>query len=298
MNRTASKKVHLAGIVPVANLKTDFGLVTPDILTPVNVGYTAIQKSVFECAMAGCSTIWIVANDDLAPIVRKVVGEWVYDPVYYGRPGRFSSEKRKEIPIYYVPVHPKDRDRRDSYGWSVLYGAHSAWRCAYNISKWVIPEKYYVSFPMSAYDVYSVREYRNEIKYREGNFFLSHNGKTVKDDIPIAFTFTGEDFKQCRRSVNKQTTREFLPLSPDEQYPSQRRPLSERWSARHFSFQTIFEKVEEKRATKINLDWYYNISNFEEYCSYLGSGNLIKVPYEDLTAAHTYAKLACDEGEE
>jgi hypothetical protein len=41
---------------------------------------------------------------------------------------KFSSEQRKEIPIYYIPIHPKDRDRRDSYGWSVLYGAYSAWR--------------------------------------------------------------------------------------------------------------------------------------------------------------------------
>ena len=117
-------KIHLAGIIPVANLKTDMGIQTPEILLPINTSFTAIQKSVFECAMAGCNTIWIVANDDLAPIVRKIVGEWVYDPVYFNKPVAFSSEQRKEIPIYYIPIHPKDRDRRDSYGWSILYGAY------------------------------------------------------------------------------------------------------------------------------------------------------------------------------
>ena len=76
-----SAHIHLAGIIPVANLKTDFELATPSVLLPINVGFTAIQKSVFECAMAGCQTIWVVANDDLAPIVKKVIGEWVYDPV-------------------------------------------------------------------------------------------------------------------------------------------------------------------------------------------------------------------------
>ena len=109
-----SSKMHLAGIIPVANLQTDFEGVTPDILIPLDPGFTAIQKAVYECAMAACNTIWIVANDDLAPIIRKVIGEWVYDPVYYKRPSKFSSQERKEIPIYYVPVHPKDRDRRDS----------------------------------------------------------------------------------------------------------------------------------------------------------------------------------------
>ena len=121
------KRLHLAGIIPVANLKSDFQIPTPEILLPVSRDLTAIQKSVFECAMAGCNTIWIVANDDIAPIVRSTIGEWVYDPVYYRRPTRHSSEERREIPIYYVPIHPKDRARRDSYGWSILFGIHSAW---------------------------------------------------------------------------------------------------------------------------------------------------------------------------
>ena len=164
-------KLHLAGIIPVANLKTDFELQTPDVLVPVNTGFTAIQKSVFECAMAGCNTIWIVANDDLAPIVRRIVGEWAYDPVYYSSPVGFSSEGRKEIPIYYVPIHPKDRERRDSYGWSVLYGAYSAWKVAFKISKWITPDKYYVSFPMSAYDVYDIRQHRQSINHKTNNFF-------------------------------------------------------------------------------------------------------------------------------
>ena len=72
-----SEHVHVAGIVPLANLETDYALDVPVCMLPLNAGFTAIQKSVFECAIAGCDTIWIVANDDLAPIVRKTVGEWV-----------------------------------------------------------------------------------------------------------------------------------------------------------------------------------------------------------------------------
>ena len=83
-------KLHLAGIIPVANLKTDFGLSIPDVLLPISKNFSAIQKSVFECAMAGCNTIWIVANDDLAPVVRKLIGEWTYDPVYYSKMSKFS----------------------------------------------------------------------------------------------------------------------------------------------------------------------------------------------------------------
>jgi len=290
-------KLHLAGIIPVANLKTDFNLITPDVLTPITAGFTAIQKSVFECAMAGCNTIWIVANDDLAPVVRRVVGEWTYDPVYYSSPVGFSSEGRKEVPIYYVPIHPKDRDRRDSYGWSVLYGAYSAWKVAFKISKWITPDKYYVSFPMSAYDVYDIRQHRQLINHKTNNFFLSYDGDTVKNNKPIAFTFTGEDFKQCRRSVNKQTTREYLPPLQGQQYPTQKRPLSERWSARHFNFQTIFEKVSEKSATTVNLNWYYDISNWNGYRNFLASDFSIETPPEHLTKPHKHVKIPYREGE-
>ena len=70
---------HLAGIIPVAGLKTDYDIATPEYLLPVDPGFTAIQKAVYECALAGCQTIWIVANGDTAPIIRTIIGEWIYD---------------------------------------------------------------------------------------------------------------------------------------------------------------------------------------------------------------------------
>ena len=289
-------RIHLAGIIPVANLKSDFDLKTPDVLLPLNIGFTAIQKSVVECAMAGCNTIWVVANDDLAPIVRSVIGEWAYDPVYYSRPTKFSSEERKEIPIYYVPIHPKDRDRRDSYGWSALYGAYSAWKVAFQISQWITPEKYYVSFPLAVYDIYGIRNHRKLINHKTNNFFLSYDGDTVKNNKPIAFTFTGEDFKQCRRSVNKQTTREYLPPSPDQQYPSRKLPLDQRWSARQFDFEDIFEKVNDNERTKIDLSWFCDISSWGGYRDFLSSNNVVEIPEEGLTAPHIHVKLPYTKG--
>ena len=241
--------------------------------------------------MAGCNTIWIVANDDLAPIVRKVVGEWVYDPVYYKRPSKFSSEERKEIPIYYVPIHPKDRDKRDSYGWSILYGAYSAWLVAAKISKWVLPEKYYVSFPLSAYDLQSLRTHRLEIAARDANFFLSYDGKTVKDDLPIAFTFNGDDFKACRNHINQATSREYLPRLPGQTFPTQKLPYDERWSARQFPLKKIFKKVSEIKKIVKSVDSYYNNSKCDDYRAYLGPRNIVEKPKHPLTTAHKHAKI-------
>lgn len=291
-------RLHLAGIVPVANIKTDHENPVPEILVPVDNGFSAIQKSVYECAMAGCSTIWIVANDDLIPLVRKTIGEWIYDPVYYARKfSKFYKEQRKEVPIYYVPIHPKDRDRRDSYGWSIIHGIHSAWRTSYKISQWTVPQKYYISFPMGLFDVEQVREHRKYIKDKEKNFFFTHKNKTVKDDLPLSFTMTGEDFKLCRRHINKKTSREYLPPLPGQQYPTQKIPLSQRWSARRFPLSEIFQPLatEQERATKVEVDWFYDGSTWGQYVDYLASDNIIEKPYKELVRPHKHEKFSYEE---
>jgi len=287
-----SSHIHTAGIIPVANLQTDIDTPVPEVLLPVNNGFTAIQKSVFECAMAGCNTIWIVANNDLAPIIRKVIGDWVYDPVYYERTfTKFYSDHRREIPIYYVPIHPKDRARRDSYGWSILYGVYSSWYAAYKISKWITPQNYYISFPMSVYDAHGIRNHRKSISNSKSNFFLKHNNKTVKDGELLSFTMKGDDFKACRNLINKTTTREYLPPLPNQKYPNQKLPLDDRWTARSFSLEQILSPLSEKSGIYAEIDWHYDISTWQGYVEYLGSENIIETPRKELTLPHTHVNI-------
>ena len=202
-------KLNMPAIIPVAGMKTEFGMEWDSSLMPVGPNYTAIEATIFECLHAGCSSIWIVANDDLAPLVKKHIGEWVYDPVYFwdNYVNNHIVQRRTHIPIYYVPILPKDRDRRDSYGWSALFGMHSAWWVSFRISKWVIPKKYFVSFPHNAYDFWTLREHRKQLFNTTKNFFFTHEGKTIKDNLPLPFTMRGEDFIQCRREVNRLTTK-------------------------------------------------------------------------------------------
>jgi len=284
-----SNHVHLAGIIPIANSNIDFATNVPVSMLPINEAMVVIQKSIVECAVVGCQTIWIVANDDMAPIIRKTIGDWVYDPVYYNRKHKYPSEVRKEIPIYYVPVLPKNRDRRDSYGWSVLSGIHSAWFVANKLSKWLVPEKYYVSFPYGMYDIYQLREHRKKIANLKYNFFLSHEGKSVKDNLHLPFTMMAQDFKKCRQHVNSETTRTYY--NTDEQYPSKKLPLSERWSARNFDFNTVFKEVDETEAVKVNTDWFFQIDSWENYVNYISNENHIEMPKEPLTKAHKHVKL-------
>jgi len=286
-------KTHLSGIIPLSNHENDLGLNFPAPLIPIENGFTAVQKSVFECAMAGCDTIWIVANDDLSPSIRAIVGDWTYDPVYFKRDmaSKYYSELRKEVPIYYVAINPKDRGRRDSYGWSVIHGIHTAYMTSYKISKWIVPEKYFISFPFGVYDAHILRDYRKIIRDKNNNFFLKHNKNYIKDNVPLACTMTGEDFKLCRRVINKKTTREYLPPLPNQQYPTQKLPLHERWSARTFNFKEIFDSIDEKGAVYADLPWHYDVSTWDGYVEYIRSEDKIKKPLEALTRPHQHVKI-------
>jgi len=286
-------KTHLSGIIPVANYENELQVQFPHLLLPVADGFNMIQKSVMECALAGCDTIWIVANEDLSPLIRELVGEWVYDPVYYKRDfaSKFYTDLRKEIPIYYVGINPKDRDRRDSHGWSILHGIHTAYITSYKMSKWLTPEKYFISFPFTIYDFELIRENRRYIRDKKSNFFIKHNQKSVKDNRQLPFTMTGEDFKLCRRTVNKKTSREFLPPLPDQQYPSQKLPLHERWSARNFKLNEIFESIDCDNSNSLNLDWSYEVTSWKNYCDFIKSDREIKKPIEALTKPHKHVKI-------
>ena len=283
---------HLAGIIPVANLQTDFNFNFPEVLIPLNNGFTAIQKSVIECAYAGCSTIWIVANPDLAPVVRKTVGDWTYDPVYLGRSQYGEgSEHRREIPIYYCNIMPKNIDRRDSYGWSVLSGIYASWITANKISKWVVPNKYYVSFPMGVFNIYEIRKHRKLINDNQNNFFLTHQNKTVKDELPLSFTMFENDYLNCRRDINSKTTKQYYNTEKGEQYPSRKLPLEERWSARKFNFSEVFEKLCIDNAHTYNSKYFFDISTWGGYNEYMRSKFILESPYYLLTKPHTHAKI-------
>ena len=288
--------LHLSGIIPIANYETNLQVSFPELLLPVNDGFNLIQKSVHECAMAGCNTIWVVANDDMAPIIRKTIGDWVYDPVYYKRDmeSKFYSQLRKEVPIYYVGIKPKDQDKRDSYGWSILEGIHAAYMTSLKISKWLTPEKYYISFPFGVFDIYFIRKHRKLIRDKTKNLFFKYNGQSVADNQYLPFTMTGEDFKLCRRAINKKTTRGYLPPLPDQQYPSQKLPLHERWSARHFTLSDIYKPLLTMPHKSIDLQWHYNICNWQSYIEYLSSDNLIDKPLDDLTRPRQHVTIPYD----
>ena len=286
---------HLAGIVPVAGQKLDFNFPWHDCLQPIAQNYLAVERAVWECVYAGCETVWIVCHDDMQPLIRYRLGDYAYDPVNYGRSKRArDSNMLKEIPIYYVPIHPKDQDKRDCLGWSAMYGAHCAYWLSMTISKWVVPDRYYVAFPYGVYDPQILRAERRSISSKRP-FFVSHEGKTVKDNEYLGFTFDAEDFKKARRIVRKEGTGEWT-----EYQSGERLPIEERWSGRFFTLDKIFKPVNMEGANVLETTWYYNIGCWSGLRAYLASTECENTsrPAEQYLKYHEWNPIGVDIEEE
>jgi len=271
VNKSGLNSFHLAGVVPIAGQPLEFNFPWHPSLNPLSPDYLALQRAVYECAMAGSETIWIVCHKETQPLVRKVVGEWITDPASVGR-GRFPTDNLRRIPIYYVPIHPKDRQKRDCLGWSALYGALSAYWISRKMSKWIIPDMYYVSFPYGVYPVGQLREQRKKISSRK-KFSLTFNGLGIKDGLPLGFTFDGEDFKNCRRDVREQGTHLY-------DSDGKRLSIKERYSARHFSLDKVFKSVNMTDVNEVEVPWFYDITTWQGYKKFLASDRTLVKPEE------------------
>ena len=290
---------HLAGIVPIAGLSLDFQMPYPDCLMPIAPDYTMIEAAIIECAFAGCDTIWVICNDDTAPLVRYRVGDFIQDPIYfYNNLGPNPKGLRRRIPIYWVPIHPKDRDKRDCLSWSVLHGSLSCLKICSSLSKWMIPDKYYVSFPYGLFDPRPLQKQRLEIR-KNKNFYVSSDGKTVQDNYFSSFTFGKEEFIKYRKNVRKGTGRYSSAGTEDGSMPREELPLEERWSARFFELKDVFTNLDIEESTIYEPAEFYNLGNWDSYRQYINSNlaESISRPTRNLFSYREFNSIAKDREE-
>jgi len=266
---------NLVGIVPVAGHdKYDFNQPWPDCLMPIQSGYSLIEGAVVECAWAGCKSIWIVANDNLAPIIRKKIGDWVFDPIWNHR--KFDPipyESKRRIPVFYVPVPLKNRNKIDCLSWSVIHGALTAFKVTSSLTKWATPSRYYVSFPQSYMDPFQIREHRRTI-HSAKNIYMTSNGFGVKDGMFTSFTFDKNDWLEFRRVIRTGTGVK-VPGSPA--MSNEVLPVEERWSARWFGVDKVFAPLKLEEAEIIPVTNFFNIRSWEEYTDFIAASRQMNI---------------------
>jgi hypothetical protein len=261
-------KLTMPAIIPVAGMCTDFGMEWDSSLVPVAPNYTALEATVYECLHAGCTSIWIVANDDVAPLLRHRLGEYAtdIDSIQRGHFATFGNTKHIEVPIYYVPIHPKHRDKVDNYAWSVIYGANVAYWIHTKFSRWVQPDRYYVSFPMGMMDPKEVLKYRSILR-KTTPFYFSHNGKTVKEGIPLSFVIDPEEWRRAKRTIT--TNASYYKLPPPGEMPSEPLPKEERYVSLSYGLADVFGDALE--GTRQEMNSFYDLTTWSGYGKFISS---------------------------
>jgi hypothetical protein len=260
---------HLAGIVPVAGQPIGYGFPWHDSMIPIAQNYLAVENAIYECAIAGCESIWVVCHSGLEPLLRHRLGDYITDPSSIENMSPIA--KRRDISIFYVPVNPNDKNKRDSLGWSVLYGADSAFRIAAFLSKWIIPERYYCAFPYGITDTHFIRSQRMKIS-GDKKVIFHHKNLTVKDGLHISFTFDANDYKKCRDIVKQRT---FDSWRFDEAYKDTNNDKKN--YTRFYSIQQVFSALDLENSLMIELPWFYDISSWDNYRAFMSSDESSKI---------------------
>jgi hypothetical protein len=275
--RQTKNNFHLAGIVPVAKDPFDFNMPWHDSLMPISQNYLAVERAVYECGMAGCETIWLVCHKETTPLIRHRIGDYILDPTI-----NFSSLRRfyktrceqhlKPIPIYYVPIHPKDRDLRDGLTWSIIYGYKRAYHISRSFSRWAAPSKYYVSFPYGVFPPSDVKDIRKKISSKQSVFFSTPDGLTAKDNAFVPFTFDSWEYSGYRQSfLNHENRRWKEGKWEDGKFTGVELPPEERFNGSQITLSQFLETANINEENTFSTKWHYDISSWENYCSYLAS---------------------------
>jgi hypothetical protein len=261
-------KLNMPAIVPVAGMNTDFGMEWDASLMPVAPNYTALEATVYECLHAGCSSIWIVANDDVAPLLRHRLGEWAtdIDSIQRGTYVRFGTEKHQEVPIYYVPIHPRHRGKIDNYAWSAIYGVNVAYWVMTKMGRWSQPHQYYISFPMGMLDPKEVLKHRSQIR-KNPRLYFSHEGKTVKDGVPLSFVLDPEEWRRAKRKI---VTNSAVWKAPEEgPYPTEKLPPEEQLVSLSYGLADVFGDGDDAPIQEMKS--FYDLTNWDGYVKFISS---------------------------
>jgi len=261
-------KLNMPAIVPVAGMSTDFGMEWDASLIPVAPNYTALEATVYECLHAGCSSIWIVANDDVAPLLRHRLGEWStdIDSIQRGTYVRFGTEKHQEVPIYYVPIHPRHRGKIDNYAWSAIYGVNVAYWVMTKMGRWSQPHQYYISFPMGMLDPKEVLKHRSQIR-KNPRLYFSHEGKTVKDGVPLSFVLDPEEWRRAKRKI---VTNSAVWKAPEEgPYPTEKLPPEEQLVSLSYGLADVFGDGDDAPIQEMKS--FYDLTNWDGYVKFISS---------------------------
>lgn len=247
---------HLAGIIPVYNIQKRYSILEQSLM---NIGpeYLAIERSVIECSQAGCVTIWIACPPEISTLIRKRVGDYTFDLTS-------TDEKslRRKIPIYYVDSLNQELLKFDCPVFATIQTAKLAYNCSKQITQWLVPEVFYVSQPYGVYDTSALVQNRENI-ISDDSFVITHQRAwSVYDGCKLGFTFKAFEISEL-----------------EERYENRKKKL---WLHDFNEYPAFKDILEEDDFNSIDVDWYYDISDWYGYRDFCSEQKRMHMPEKNL----------------
>lgn len=261
-----SRNSHVAGIVPARSRgPEDFYFPYDFCLLPVSPDLLAVERAIVECAYVGCRSVWVICDDDVQLVLRRRMGDWLYSPAKRASGAELESEDvALAVPIYYVPIHQKDRVRRDNLGWRVAAGARAAFESCRYFSRLFVPMRYYVAFPEGVYPPWKAGVDKEGSIYNQ-NIYMRYDGKTVNDGLPLGFSFDPEQWRVWRDNIWGKGTGASTGSYGDFTVL----PKSERWSATDWGIEKSLGHDIPEGSQFVDLDKFDEIKDWWGYCEAL-----------------------------
>ena len=163
---------------------------------PIANNFYAVQRSIVECSYIGCKTIWVVCDESISPLLKKICGDFVLNLAQHERSKftNFPTQNRTSIPIFYVPISYKNMNKK-GLGVSVIEGVNASFTISDKMSKWIVPYRYYVSSPYGIYNP-KINDARSLVKSSE-SFRYTFEGRSALSGCNMGFSFSVRQFKHC-----------------------------------------------------------------------------------------------------
>tara|TARA_R100001591_G_C4349304_1_gene182693 strand:+ start:1595 stop:2119 length:525 start_codon:yes stop_codon:yes gene_type:complete len=143
------------------------------------------------------------------------------------------------VPIFYVPLSYKHQTKK-GLGVAIVDGISACFHASSKISKWIVPNKYYVSSPYGVYKP-QINKIRGCIANND-SFFLTCEGNSALTGHHLGFSLGIEQVKHVGYL--------FKRMDPKT----------------HFSVDKILNNdIVKKQIETLEIDNYNNIQNWNEY---------------------------------
>lgn len=255
----------------MAGQPLDFNMPWDDCLMPIAADYHLVERAINTAAWSGCHTIWVVLYRESQPLIKKKIGSWIYDPLHVWHEKMPFLQKR-EIPIYYVAINPKDRKRRDSQAWSVLYGAKTAYNVSRKISFWTVPSRFLVISPYGIINEDVIKNTRLNLNSNTQEIVYTHNNTTFLDNTHLPFTFIPDHYNLCNRYFKDR----YSGCDTDK------------------TFKDVFEPIKIDNYLKYDTDWFYKVDSWQAYQTFLRSPEALNISRPKYMVVHKWYGLVKD----